>query len=198
MKSGPLHILIAVFLVLLGILLTSHSLKTRNVEKLLSPLEAKQIHEIRIEHLLDGISLFQENGEWKVKKVISTLKKKLDESEGKVSVEDALSYPVQEDQVTELLYHLNQLSLTEVASIHPDQYTKFQVNEALGIKVELTDSQNTTILIIGKTLPTQQTFVRKTSNDSNPEVYRLKDYFRPLLLYSLEEWKKKDQASIEK
>ncbi len=194
MKSGPLHILIAIFLVLLGVLLTSYSLKNRSAENLLSPLQVGQIREIRIEHLLDGISLFEENGEWKVKKVISSLKKKLDESEGKVSVEDSSSYAAQEAQVLELLQQLHQVNLREIASLRPDQSAQFQVNEALGIKVQLFSSEKTISFIVGKTLPLQN-FVSKLGETPNSTIYRIPDNLRPLLLRSIEDWKKSEALS---
>ncbi len=194
MKSGPLHILVAVFLVLLGAFFTDRSLKSTPSQNLLFPLQTTQIQEIRLEYLLDGILIFQENGEWKLKKVVSSLKKKLDQSEGKTSIEEETSYPADEAKIQHFLSQLANLNKNEIASIHPEQYPQLQVNEALGFKIELKTPQQITSLLIGKPLVSGKTFVRKVE-DSGPEVYRIPDSLRPLRALP-EDWKKQASVSL--
>jgi len=194
MKSGPLHILIAVFLMLLGGVFTDRSLKSTPSQNLLFPLQTAQVQEIRLEYLLDGILLFKENGEWKVKKTISVLKKKLDDSEGKTSIEEESSYLADEAKIEHFLGELSNLNKNEIASIHPEQYPQLQVNEALGFKIELKTPQQITSLLIGKPLVFGKTFVRK-AEDSGPEVYRIPDSLRPLRALP-EDWKKQASVSL--
>lgn len=196
--SKPVLYLILVSLAAIAIFILENPFGPKNGDVFhqlfFKDLDVNAIARIEIEHLLDGVALKKDNGQWMAAEWKTELKKKLEEGKKE---EEAKWVQADNQKVDMSLTTLQEMEVTSIASANKEKHGFFEVNPA-GMQVKAFDKEGKKILhlYIGKTGPAfTESYVRKEGEN---EVYIANRYLRSSFPPVIENWQEQKEKSSDK
>ena len=153
-------------------------------------LDAKEVSEITIEHLLNGVQLKMEEGEWKVSNFKTKMKESLDAHEKRAASDELQNkwYAADTGTVGMALDSLLDVDALSLAGDNPQKHGFFETND-VGMHIKLFDKNGKILanFFLGKAGPAfLEGYIRKEGEN---EVYLTNRFLRPNFPATVDNWR---------
>lgn len=194
--SRPTFYLIAVSLAALAVWFFEKPTEEKKGDRLDRPFfsnfDSASVAAIEIEHLLNGVRLKKENGEWKVGEIKTKIKENLEKEDQRQETRDKRQekwFVADGNKIDLSLNTLLDLNAVSLAGNNPEKHGFFEVNAA-GMQIRLYNAGGKKIehIYVGKTgAGFLESYIRK---DGENEVYLTNRYLRSSFSPMVEDWLK--------